>query len=107
MIVGSDGQRAVIEKEDRPTRPEHPSSDCASEPAGQMFMIGNGVEALLKKGEPLRMLKPTQAWRRITGHLKGTGIDAREMPHRSTYNRFRRRYGSKYGLRCMVRNDPI
>lgn len=64
-----------------------------------MFMIMKGVEALLEKGEPLPMLKPTQAWRRITGHLHGTGIHALEMPHRSTYNRFRKRYGSKYGLR--------
>ena len=101
MIVGSDGQRVLIEEE-HPGRPEHPSPDCTPEapgPAGQMFMIRKGIEALLEKGEPLPMLKPTQAWRRITGHLQGTGIKALEMPHRSTYNRFRRRYGSKYGLR--------
>jgi hypothetical protein len=101
MSVGSDGQRVLIEEE-RPGRVEHPSSDCvteAPEPAGQMFMIRKSVEALLEKGEPLPMLKPTQAWRRITDHLQGTGIKALEMPHRSTYNRFRKRYGSKYRLR--------
>jgi hypothetical protein len=101
MIVGSDGQRVLIDEE-RPARTEHPLSDCAPEapePTGQMFMIGNGVEALLKKGEPLPILKPTQAWRRITGHLQGTGIHALEIPHRSTYNRFRKRFGSRYRLR--------
>ena len=98
MIGESDVQNGVI-AEERPARPEHLSADRASEPDGQMFMIPRGVEALLEKGEPLPMLKPTQAWRRITGHLQGTGIKALEMPHRSTYNRFRRRYGSKYGLR--------
>jgi hypothetical protein len=99
--VGSDGQRVLIEEE-HPGRPEHPLPDCAPEapePAGQMFMVREGVEALLEKGEPLRMLKPSQAWRRITSHLQGSRIHALEMPHRSTYNRFRKRYGSKYGLR--------
>jgi hypothetical protein len=101
MIVGSDGQNTVI-AEERPARPEHPSAErtpAPSEPAGQMFMIRRGVETLLEKGEPLHVLKPTQAWRRITGHLSRTGIHAREIPHRSTYNRFRKRYGSRYGLR--------
>jgi hypothetical protein len=37
-------------------------------------MIRKGVEALLEKGEPLPMLKPTQAWR-ITGHSQGHRID--------------------------------
>jgi hypothetical protein len=73
--------------------------DQPPEPAGQMFMIRKGVEALLEKGDPLHILKPTQCWRRITDHLKGTGIHALEMPHRSTFNRFRKRYGSSYGLR--------
>jgi hypothetical protein len=101
MIVGWQGQLALI-TEERPATTEHPSADRTPEtpePGGQMFMIRKGVEDLLAKGEPLPMLKPTQAWRRITGHLQGTGIKALEMPHRSTYNRFRRRYGSKYGLR--------
>jgi len=101
MSVGSDGQRVLI-AEERPATFEHASADRTpdtAEPAGQMFMIRKGVEALLEKGEPLRMLKPTQAWRRITDHLQGTGIKALEMPHRSTYNRFRKTYGSKYGLR--------
>src|SRR5262249_57311061 len=98
MIEGSRGQLALIEGE-RPAEPEERSTVHALEPAGEMSKIRKAVEALLEKGAPLPMLKPTQAWRRITGHLKGTGIDALEMPHRSTYNRFRKRYGSKYGLR--------
>jgi hypothetical protein len=101
MIVGWDGQLALI-TEERPATSEHASADRtaeAPEPVGQMFMIRKGVEALLEKGEPLPMLKPTQAWRRITSHLHGTGIHALEIPHRSTYNRFRKRYGTRYRLR--------
>jgi hypothetical protein len=103
MIVGSDGLHVLI-AEELPATSEHASADRTPEtrepaPAGQMFMIRKGVEDLLAKGEPLAMLKPSQAWRRITSHLQGTRIHALEMPHRSTYNRFRNRYGSKYGLR--------
>ena len=101
MIMAWQGQLALI-TEERPATIEHPSADRTPEtpePVGQMFMIRKSVEALLEKGEPLPMLKPTQAWRRITGHLQGTGIHALEMPHRSTYNRFRKTYGSQYGLR--------
>jgi hypothetical protein len=73
MIVGSDGQRVLIEEE-RPARSEHALdwTPETREPAGQMFMIRQGVEALLEKGEPLSMLKPSQAWRRISDQLKGT-----------------------------------
>jgi hypothetical protein len=83
MIVGSDGRFAFI-TEDRPATTEHRSADRTpeipepKESAGQMFMIRRSIEALLEKGEPLRMLKPTQAWRRITGHLEGTGIEPSE-----------------------------
>jgi hypothetical protein len=38
--------------------------------SGQLFMIRMGVEALLEKGDPLPVLKPSQAWRRITKHLE-------------------------------------
>jgi hypothetical protein len=100
-----DGRLALTEEE-RPAKPGYPSADSTPETpkptpelTGQMFKIRKGVEALLEKGEPLSMLKPTQAWRRITSHLKGSGIHALEMPHRSTYNRFRKRYGARYGLR--------
>ena len=100
MIVGWDGRLALITGE-RPATSEHASADRPEipDPTGQMFMIRKGIEALLEKGEPLRMLKPSQAWRRITSHLQGAKIHALEMPHRSTYNRFRKTYGSKYGLR--------
>ena len=101
MIVGSDG-RLVLITEERHATTEHSSADRTPEtpePLGQMFMIRKSVEALLAKGEPLPMLKPSQAWRRITGHLSRIGIHAREIPHRSTFNRFRKRYGSRYGLR--------
>ena len=63
MIVGSDG-RLVLITEKRPATPEHPAADLtpeAPEPVGQMFMIRKSVEALLEKGEPLRMLKPFRA----------------------------------------------
>jgi hypothetical protein len=86
--------------EEHPEKPEHPfAAQRPEEASGQMFMIRKSVEALLEKGDPLPILKPSQAWRRITEHLKGTGIHALEMPHRSTFNRFRKRYGSSYGLR--------
>jgi hypothetical protein len=89
----------VLIEEESAARPEHPSADHAPEPAGQMFMIRKSVEALLENGEPLPVLKPAQAWRRITDHLRGTGIHARELPHRTTYNRFRKKYGCRFGLR--------
>jgi len=98
MMVGSNSQFALVEEE-RTTEPEQRSTVHAPEPAGQMFKIREAVVALLEKGAPLPMLKPTQSWRRITGDLQVTGMHALEMPHRSTYNRFRKRYGSKYGLR--------
>jgi len=97
MMIEAADHIAMLEE--HPEKPEHPLAEQAPEPAGQMFMIRKGVEALLKKGDPLPILKPSQAWRRITDHLKGTGIHALEMPHRSTFNRFRKRYGSSYGLR--------
>ena len=56
MIVGSDGQRVLIEEER-----SAPSSDCppeTPEPAGQMLMIRKGVEALLANSESLRALPP-------------------------------------------------
>jgi hypothetical protein len=89
-----DGQLAPIEEAPPATDP-HCAPDGEQEPTGQMFMIRKGVEALLEKGEPLSMLKPSQAWRRISDQLKGTGINTREMPHRSTYNRFRKRHGAR------------
>jgi hypothetical protein len=52
MIMAWRGQLALIAK-DRPTTPEHPSADRTPEstdPAGQMFMIRRGVEALLDPG---------------------------------------------------------
>jgi hypothetical protein len=93
-----DGQLSPIE-EARPAADPRCAPDREHEPAGQMFMIRKGVESLLEKGEPLSMLKPSQAWRRISDQLKGTGINTREMPHRSTYNRFRKRHGARYRLR--------
>src|SRR5262249_50131876 len=95
--VEAAGHIAMLEE--HPEESEPPFAAQGPEPAGQMFMIRKGVEALLKKGDPLDVLKPTQCWRRITDHLQGTGIKALEMPHRSTFNRFRKRYGSRYGLR--------
>ena len=98
MSIEAVGRTALLEE--RPEKPEHPFAAQRPEAAsGQMFMIRKSVEALLEKGDPLPILKPSQAWRRITEHLKGTGIHALEMPHRSTFNRFRKRYGSSYGLR--------
>jgi hypothetical protein len=98
MSIEATGHIAPLEQ--HPEKPEQPLAALRPEAAsGLMFMIRKGVEALLEKGDPLPILKPTQCWRRITDHLKGTGIIALEMPHRSTYNRFRKRYGSSYGLR--------
>jgi hypothetical protein len=65
MIVVSDGQFTLPE-ETPAAEARDRSADQAPEPAGQMFMIRKGVETLLMKGEPLPLLKPTLAWRRIT-----------------------------------------
>ena len=98
MIIEAAGHIALLEE--HPEEPEQPfAAQGPAEASGQMFMIRMGVEALLKKGDPLPVLKPTQCWRRITDHLKGTGINALEMPHRSTFNRFRKKYGGCYKLR--------
>src|SRR5262245_57314795 len=98
MTVEAAGHIAM--REEHPEEPEQPvAAQGPEEASGQMYIIMKGVEALLEKGDPLTVLKPTQCWRRITDHLKGTGINALEMPHRSTFNRFRKRYGSRFGLR--------
>jgi hypothetical protein len=101
MSVESDGWLAVI-TEERPATTEHPLADRTSEtpePSGQMFMIRKSVEALLAKRLTVAHAQADPGVRRITDHLQGTGIRALEMPHRSSYNRFRKTYGSKYGLR--------
>jgi hypothetical protein len=89
---------ALVEVE-RPAKPAQSPADEAWVISGQMRMIRTGIEALLEEGKPLDMLQPTKAWRRITDQLQESGILAREIPHRSTYNRFRKRFGTRYGLR--------
>jgi hypothetical protein len=98
MTAGVDGQSVTSGEEHQPEL-ERPSAEQVPKSAGQMFKIRKGVEALLGESVPLSLLGPTQAWQRITDHLRETGVNALEMPHRSTFNRFRKKYGSRFGLR--------
>ncbi|HEV8715451.1 MAG TPA: hypothetical protein VGX03_21805 [Candidatus Binatia bacterium] len=96
-IVAEAGQLALVQE--RSDKPGESSAEKVEVLSGQMEKIKSGVEALLRDEVPLHLLKPVQAWRRITDHLKSTGVNARELPHESTYKRFREKYRQKYGLR--------
>ena len=78
-------------------RPAEPSEE--SEIAGQMATIKAAIEMLLMERAPVTLLKPGQLHRRVAESLKKSGFNSLEIPSRSTFDRFRRGYGRRYGLR--------
>ena len=67
---------------------------------GQMGHIVYALEALRQdpKVPPLNRLKPGQLHRRIADCLRDRGYERRELPSRSTFDRFRRQFGSAFGI---------
>jgi len=68
---------------------------------GQMGHIVFALEALHQdaKVPPLIQLKPKQLHRRIADCLRYQGFERRELPSRSTFDRFRRQFGTAFGIR--------
>jgi hypothetical protein len=69
--------------------------------SGQMAHIVYALEGLRQdaKAPPLSQLKPGQLQKRIDKYLLGQGFDRRELPSRSTFDRFRRQFGLTFGIR--------
>ena len=68
---------------------------------GQMAQFVYALEALRQdsKVPPLNQLKPGQLYRRLADCLRSRGFDNRELPSRSTFDRFRRQFGHAFGIR--------
>jgi hypothetical protein len=68
---------------------------------GQMGHIVFALEALRQdaKVPPLNRLKPGQLHKRIDDYLRAQGFNQRELPSRSTFDRFRRQFGATFGVR--------
>jgi hypothetical protein len=68
---------------------------------GQLATILFAIEALRQdpKVPPLNRLKPGQLHKRIDDYLRGQGFNQRELPSRSTFDRFRRQFGTAFGIR--------
>ena len=68
---------------------------------GQMAHIVYALESLRQntKVPPLNRLKPGQLHRRIADCLRELGFERRELPSRSTFDRFRRQFGMAFGIR--------
>jgi hypothetical protein len=68
---------------------------------GQMGHLVYALEALRQdtKVPPLNRLKPGQLQKRIDKYLLDQGFDRRELPSRSTFDRFRRQFGAMFGIR--------
>jgi hypothetical protein len=68
---------------------------------GQMGHLVFALEALRQdtKVPPLNRLKPGQLHKRIDKYLLDRGFDRRELPSRSTFDRFRRQFGATFGIR--------
>ena len=69
--------------------------------SGQMAHILYALEGLRQdaKAPPLSQLKPGQLQKRIDKYLLAQGFDNRELPSRSTFDRFRRQFGPTFGIR--------
>ena len=77
-------------------------SAAAAEPVaitGQILRVKEGIEALLNQRAPIDKLKPGQLFRRVSDQLRASGFNARELPSRSSFERFRRGFGRRYNLR--------
>lgn len=68
---------------------------------GQMSLIALALDALRRdiSVPPLDQLKPGHLHKRIEDHLRGQGFDRSERPSRSTFDRFRKQFGAKFGIR--------
>jgi hypothetical protein len=69
--------------------------------SGQMAHIVYALEGLRQdaKAPPLNQLKPGQLQKRIDKYLLAQGFDSRELPSRSTFDRFRRQFGPIFDIR--------
>jgi hypothetical protein len=80
-----------------------PTNVSSAVPAisGQMAHIVYALEGLRQndKAPPLSQLKPGQLQKRIDKYLLAQGFDNRELPSRSTFDRFRRQFGPAFGIR--------
>jgi len=67
---------------------------------GQLATILFAIQALRQdpKVPPLNRLKPGQLHKRIDDYLRGRGFNQRELPSRSTFDRFRRQFGTAFGI---------
>ena len=76
------------------------SSTTAPAITGQMAHIVYALEGLRQdaKAPPLNQLKPGQLQKRIDKYLLRQGFDGRELPSRSTFDRFRRKFGPTFGI---------
>jgi hypothetical protein len=68
---------------------------------GQLATILFAIQALQQdpKTPPLAQLKAGQLYRRVADCLRGRGFENREIPSRSTFDRFRRQFGAAFGIR--------
>jgi len=68
--------------------------------SGQMSHIVYALEALRQdpKVPPPHQLKPGQLHKRIDNYLREKGFDNLERPSRSTFDRFRRQFGTAFGI---------
>jgi len=64
-----------------------------------MAHIVYALEALRQNTKVLGRLKPGQLHRRIVDCLRELGFERREIPSRSTFDRFRRQFGPAFGIR--------
>jgi hypothetical protein len=100
IATGAGQSSLTAEKSAKPEEEiKENATDTVEVGGGQMAKIWVTIEQLLRDAAPLSILTPRQAWRRITDQLKNTGVNVRELPHASTYKRFRDKYRQQYGLR--------
>jgi hypothetical protein len=80
-----------------------PTNISSAVPAinGQMAQFVYALAAMAQdsKVPPFGLLKPGQLFRRIADYLRSQGVERRELPSRSTFDRFRRQFGHIYGIR--------
>jgi hypothetical protein len=76
-------------------------ADATPAITGQLATILFAIQALRRdpKVPPLDKLKAGQLYRRVADCLRGRGFENREIPSRSTFDRFRRAFGPAFGIR--------
>jgi hypothetical protein len=85
---------ASPEGRDRRGQPDHPVGEEATQIDGQMLKIRLAIEEELADGAPIAALKPGQVWKRCTDRMRNVWRCAPgEIPHRITFDRFRRLHG--------------